>query len=699
MFILNQNLTSPELRRMLNSRTGTVCILPCAVGEELDYLHRDPHLRQIFAQDLEQHQKPEMLQTVTAVKGMEFKKIILYKFGDYYRHRFHKLTHYAQGQEVSLELCYFLNQLYVGITRPIEALAIVDTPEQHFWDPALEIDFWLNQLEESDQQQWQDHPPLLNRPVVGGAINLWTAENLQDMARLAVEFLKRGVEEKNLDALTTALGYARQLGQQEGIVECEAWMASVEGRYLEAGQQFLQMQTSMLPDKDPKREAWECFWKGKAWSALKQHRQAFAGIPDIPDYSLLIDLMVLQGASAKPSAALLFRQVVRVRDWLGTGVSPKRWDATWKAGIEEFLRQLERVVNSLESFCPELEERNRFLQETCGALTGPLAFLRQRREFATRHLKILGTCYFYQNQLEEAIAAWDQGEETEHSLYYRTKIQLEPLPEKVKWLNKDRQDQEVVRLWQEAGFPLTGEWQQYTPVVMTSLERLKEWPLLLRVLIWCRKWEKLWQTVQAYPQAWRRGHDYELVASVARDPSIDWRSFGRDGLRPFVQQVLASLDAEYVWLSYQRILELGLAYERVGFYRDTLSFYNRFTEARGRGEIGLRGRSQIRQRWLKTCKKYLDDLQSQKKPTDILESQLREKQERWNEPMPEAEPDLPEWDPWSYPLVEHPSPVQQWILEQGQTDTQLRLRGEIQQALEHLNERQLQQVHALIQRL
>jgi hypothetical protein len=48
--------------------------------------------------------------------------------------------------------------------------------------------------------------------------------------------------------------------------------------------------------------------------------------------------------------------------------------------------------------------------------------------------------------------------------------------------------------------------------------------------------------------------------------------------------------------------------------------------------------------------------------------------------------------------VEHPSPVQSWLLQQAQTDTQSRLRAEIAQALEHLNERQLQQVHSLIQR-
>jgi superfamily I DNA/RNA helicase len=163
-----QNLTDGELKNMLSTSTGTVCILPCCVGEELSYVAQDPKLQKIFVEELAQNLKPAQLQTVTAVKGMEFKKIILYKFGDYYQQNFKKqLKHYAQGTEnqVSLQLQYFLNQLYVGITRPIEALAIMDTScgWQKFWEPNLATDFWLNHPSlKQDQSQWQTHPPVLN---------------------------------------------------------------------------------------------------------------------------------------------------------------------------------------------------------------------------------------------------------------------------------------------------------------------------------------------------------------------------------------------------------------------------------------------------------------------------------------------------------------------------------------------------------
>ncbi len=709
VFILGRNLTQGELKGMLRRSTGTVCILPCSVGEELDYIRQDPNLQTIFAEELQENVKPAVLQTVTAVKGMEFKKIILYKFGDTYQKTFNRvLKDYAQGHDLPLGLGYFLNQLYVGITRPVDALALVETPTgwERLWDPALDIEFWMQGLRQQ-RSVWEDNPPLLDRPDVGMGIHYWTDENLGDVFRLAVDFLKRGVEERDPRIIRDAQVYARELGKPDLITECQAWFLKVEGQYLEAAHQFLNIQESVLPTKNPKREAWECFWKGKAWSELQQHHDLFSGI-GIPNAAPLVNLMVLVEATRKKSlgktgAAQLLQQVVQVRNWLNPRVVPRQWDATWKAGIEEFLSQLEGVVNALQTFCPEEEERRHFLQETSKALTGHLAFLEQRQGLTSHYHTILGTAYFYQKDFEEAVAAWDQGGKKEHSLYYQAKAQLEPLPEKLKWLSKDGKDREVVRLWQEAGSPLHDVWQEDVKVVITSLERLQEWSLLLRVLIETRNWQKLWKTVQSHPQAWQRGHDYQLIAAMARDPAANTAWDNPDpqslGLRAFVQEVLASVEAEHAWLPQSSVLELGLVYERLGHFQDTLKFYNRFTEKEEGREVTSQQQSRIRQRWLLTHKKYQDFLQSEGRPTDYLAEQLERTQTRWGEIIPEAEPQLRRRDPWNRHFVEHPSPVQQWLIQQEQTDAQARLKALIQQELDHLQTHDLERVYDQIKKL
>jgi len=705
-----RNLIEDELRKMLSDLTGTVCILPCPVGEELNYVRQDPELQKIFAEELKQNLKPPLLQTATSVKGMEFKKVILYKFGNAYRQNFNrKLNDYARGagEAISLQLHYFLNQLYVGITRPIEALAIVDTSAgwREFWDPSLESNSWLDHPSlQPDRSEWETDPPVLGYPVKGINIQYWTNTSLEDLQEAALELLRRGIEEGNLKLLEDVQTLARKAKKPPLEQECQAWLLKLQRDYVSAGQKFLSLEQSALPNKNLKREAWECFWRGKAWLELQRNAAYFAGCPGIPDYSPLVDLMVATQRTSVKSMER-FRQVVRVRDWLSVEVSPKdrdfvpltRTDSTWKECVQQFLAELEQVLNNLGTFCPQEEARSWFLQETLEALKGRLAFLGQRQPFANQYYKIWGICHFYRQEFERAVEVWDQGGQTEHSPYYRAKIHLEPLPGKVRWLSKDRQDSVVLDRWQEAGRPLTGEWAEYIGDVVTSLERLKDWPLMLRVLIQCREWEKLWKTVQAHPQAWQRGHDYELVAAMARDIRTNWEDLRRKspGLRDFLQEVVTSTQMERAW--WLQPLEVGLACERLGHYRDTLRFYERFTESRT-GRLTRQQRSQIRQRWLVTHQRYQEVLQAEGRPTDRLAEEFRQAQERWREQLPQAEPELDERDPWALDFVEHPSPVQSWLLQRAQTDTQSRLRAEIAQALEHLDERHLQQVHSLIQR-
>ena len=88
-----------------------------------------------------------------------------------------------------------------------------------------------------------------------------------------------------------------------------------------------------------------------------------------------------------------FDKLVRVRDWLSVEISPKSADGTWKTWkscVQEFLTEFQRVLNNLEAYCPEEEARKRFLQETCKAWVGHLAFLDQQEPFVEQYRMIFG---------------------------------------------------------------------------------------------------------------------------------------------------------------------------------------------------------------------------------------------------------------------------------------------------------------------
>ncbi|MEN9203869.1 MAG: hypothetical protein Q6K80_01820 [Thermostichus sp. DG_1_6_bins_120] len=97
-------------------------------------------------------------------------------------------------------------------------------------------------------------------------------------------------------------------------------------------------------------------------------------------------------------------------------------------------------------------------------------------------------------------------------------------------------------------------------------------------------------------------------------------------------------------------------------------------------------------------------------PTDRLAEQFKPNLEAWQEKgsvpltrmLPQVEPELPPTLLGGRSLGDYPSPLQQWLLNQNQTqpqDEQVRLKAQIQQALAGLNDRQLKQVHELIQHL
>ena len=724
-FILHRDISRLELQRMLNSRISTICIIPCSLGEELDYIERDAELKAIFNDSLNNRLKPAMLQTATAVKGMEFKEIILYKFGEYYQQNFNRdLRHYAQGN-IPLRLLYFLNQLYVAITRPIDTLIILDTEAgwEQFWEPSLKIDanFLLDQLGQH-RQQWYTNPSLLASPV-NGVINL-RLQDIEDIIRTAVKFLSRGVEANDLQALRDAQSFAHRANAQALVQECDAWIAKIEGRYLEAGECFLNMKDRFLDYRSPKREAWQCFWAGQAWSKLQQYRNEFAEVSDIPDYSPLVDLMVVMQTPAPPQPEMLLSPVVRVRDWLTTDVSPKSWDATWNAGIKGFFEALGLVLKELDKIYSQEVDRKRFVEASCRAWMSTVTFPRERwQKYADviaaslRHQKewtlllrvliqrqaweeLLKTAQAqpqawlqeHDNQLvtvleqnpdilgqwkdlgkraqllfSKVVAVWEQQSKTEHSLYYRAKIELVKPPEQVKWLAKDGQHHKVISLWREQGYSLKDKWQEYADVITASLRHQKEWPLLLRVLIHQRAWEELLKTVQAQPQAWLRGHDYELLSTLARDTTTNWPELAQrfPKLRAFFREVLTSVEVELGGL-HHRALELGLAYEYLGYYKEALALYRCLTDAEStQGSDREDWQAVARQRWLLVHKKYQERLQAQGQPDQRLAEEFHKKQECWGSCISQAELKLPAWHPWTSTFVEKPSPVQGWIIQKS----------------------------------
>ena len=116
-----------------------VLILPCHENEEDWFIDNDPVLSEKIRTSDGSTRIP-VLSPVRA-KGREFTRVVLYGFGkncpDRLLEPLRNPDFQGFSQEESLPLEYFLNRLYVAVSRPKQQLMIVDE------DPAERSKLWV----------------------------------------------------------------------------------------------------------------------------------------------------------------------------------------------------------------------------------------------------------------------------------------------------------------------------------------------------------------------------------------------------------------------------------------------------------------------------------------------------------------------------------------------------------------------------
>jgi hypothetical protein len=253
-FVLDQNILPHELRNVVEN---TIIIVPCEEGEEVSYIREDDLLSQIFP-DASEEDPPKNVLSAIKAKGLEFKRVILYKFGEACDETAWKLLSEPIDHPVEFE--YFFNKLYVAATRAMERLFVVDSWEgdQHLWmyatrNPA-DLEAFLEKAK--NRQTWEKRVQLVSLGAPESIREMWEDDPLS----IAQEFEIKGLNLKNPDYLRRAKKYFRTIGYEVEADLCEAWALKFEEEFCEAGKLFVRHGNV--------DEAWECFWEGMCWEEL-----------------------------------------------------------------------------------------------------------------------------------------------------------------------------------------------------------------------------------------------------------------------------------------------------------------------------------------------------------------------------------------------------------------------------------------------
>ena len=195
-----------------------------------------------------------------AAKGLEFKRVILYKFGeacDGGVWKYLNMSHQERnGSGPTLEVEYFFNKLYVAASRAIERLFVVDsaTGDAQLWIYASNTNDYEKLI--ADRKEWNSQV----RPLTIGTAE--SAQELQedDPESIAKEFEEEGLNAGSANPIRRAKGYYRRLNNSRKAEICEAWALKFEEQWHAAGHSF-----GKLGEID---EAFDCFWQGLCWSEL-----------------------------------------------------------------------------------------------------------------------------------------------------------------------------------------------------------------------------------------------------------------------------------------------------------------------------------------------------------------------------------------------------------------------------------------------
>jgi hypothetical protein len=228
-------------REALKTEDNLVIIVPSQEESEHEFAAADEHLKVIAFKN------GTLVRDVfnpMRAKGMEFQRVALYKFGDYC------LTHHPELADLlakptpqekkdrdRLAYEYFINRLYVALSRARSRLLIVDTREaiERFWGFARGsgYDALIKQYK-AQKDTWTNANLGL---ITAGETTSWS-EAADNPLELASQFFENGLDDRDPYTLDRAQQRFAAAGAERDALKAKAWACHFREQYALAGKTF-----------------------------------------------------------------------------------------------------------------------------------------------------------------------------------------------------------------------------------------------------------------------------------------------------------------------------------------------------------------------------------------------------------------------------------------------------------------------------
>lgn len=601
-----------------------VVIVPCADGEEISYVNQDPVLREhVRFED----NVPLNVLSASRAKGREYPAVIVYGFGEAAEEEIRERVEMNRGQlprspEKELPLQYFINRLYVAVSRAKRRLVIVDSDKGFLklWKYAADPEAESTMLDSirRGKELWSEHIQGMTEGKPEDLVRDRAANPLDN----AKAYEADGLSRQDYYSMRQAAQAYRMANDMPKYRECSARALEFEQRHLEAGQAFLEA-GYVIPD------AVRCLWTAGSlgWQQLVAAQKDHPVV--IRELEFELARILSEPVKAQPTLALLNRLISRLSDpvFAESCVGNKAWDEALGALLARHLNDTGHPlgITDWQQIATQLD---RLVDLGLQPPAGDVAL-----------------SYYAAGRYPEALKHWDKAGNPRDSRYAKAKAFVEPYPRNIPVMGSLKLWKDIVDAYdqnkdsavstEQAGWitsalcqenraeeALSVAWSAKAPeallqVALTAQKtdsKLAETALRAGFagLLTSKKWEPIieycsnktfrptleWSDpdVIDWLHACRRFVITALVRTFAREGDIDsvpealqrkWAEF----LRRLFQDINAD------WTEDVTFEEAGAAIERAGRFNDGIAYY----EALRREADTEKVRDFAKKRWL-VCK-------------------------------------------------------------------------------------------------
>ena len=356
-------------------------IVPCMLNEETEYVRDHKPLSDIV--DIDESGIPVNVLSPARAKGLEFGRVALYGFADDMPENLVKLLKGMELKRDELLACeYYVNQLYVSVTRPKRRLFIIDSLQgrKALWDISMhktKMNEILQSLPDKGEK-WLEHT---DSYIIGNKES-WEEER-GDVMENAKQYEEQGMAQRDSYMLRSAARLFNSIGKTTESIRCLGFAHKYEENFIDAGDLFR--------EAGDVKEALACYWT----SGIGAKDQIISLSEKSADISNKIEYELL--------AALKSQSIERIK----TAVLRLRDDAKSNPAIQARLVEQDTFEKIIKGFVQIIRNSNKDISKKI------LKQIINALHEISEHINIgdddFAYLYFQVKEFEKAVLFWEKG--------------------------------------------------------------------------------------------------------------------------------------------------------------------------------------------------------------------------------------------------------------------------------------------------